>query len=117
MGTCQGIKKTYIASHTKPNSYSMIASKASQESAMTVQIQKSPMSVCVAAADNCGTSIDHAVQAVGINTDTFSDGKKHTYWIVRNSWTDTWGEAGYIWVEYGQNNCGITSQATTVQMA
>merc|ERR1712025_405725 len=34
--------------------------------------------------NNCGTSIDHAVQAVGINTDTFS-GQKKTYWIVRNS--------------------------------
>lgn len=130
-GTCSGIKTKDIAANSKPNTYSMIASKASDESAMAVQIQSSPMSICVdaanlwqtytgglvTAADNCGTTIDHAVQAIGINTDTFSDGKKHTYWIVRNSWTDTWGEQGYIWVEYGANNCGITSQATTVQLA
>lgn len=129
-GTCSGIVTADIATHTNPNSYSMIASAASDESAMAVQIQKSPMSVCVdaanlwqtytgglvTAADNCGTSIDHAVQAIGINTDTFS-GQKKTYWIVRNSWTATWGEQGYIYVEYGQNNCGITSQATTVQLA
>jgi len=129
-GTCKGIVKKDIAANTNPNSYSMIASAASDESAMAVQIQKSPMSVCVDAAnlwqtytgglvtkaDNCGTSIDHAVQAVGINTDTFN-GQKKTYWIVRNSWTATWGEQGYIYVEYGQNNCGITSQATTVTLA
>merc|ERR1712037_613662 len=44
-----------------------------------------------------------AVQAIGINTDTFN-GEKKTYWIVRNSWTSSWGEQGYIYVEYGQNN-------------
>ena len=102
-GTCKGIKSKYIAPNTTPNSYSMIASAASDESAMAVQIQKSPMSVCVDAAnlwqtytgglvtasDGCGTSIDHAVQAVGINTDTFN-GQKKTYWIVRNSWTSSW---------------------------
>lgn len=102
-GACSGIVTSDIAPNTSPNSYSMIASAASDESAMAVQIQKTPMSICVDAANlwqtytgglitkssNCGTSIDHAVQAVGINTDTFS-GQTKTYWIVRNSWTDTW---------------------------
>jgi len=129
-GTCSGIVKSDLAPNSQPNSYSMIASAASDESAMAVQIQKSPMSICVdaanlwqtytggliTAASACGTSIDHAVQAVGINTDTFN-GEKKTYWIVRNSWTDTWGVNGYIFIEYGQNNCGLTSQATIVQMA
>lgn len=129
-GTCKGIVSKDIATHSQPNSYSMIASAASDESAMAVQIQHSPMSVCVDAAnlwqtytgglitasDGCGTSIDHAVQAVGINTDTFN-GERKTYWIVRNSWTASWGEQGYIYVEYGSNNCGITSQATIVQLA
>jgi len=102
-GTCKGIVNKDIAAHSQPNSYSMIASAASDESAMAVQIQHSPMSVCVdaanlwqtytgglvTAADNCGTTIDHAVQAVGINTDTFN-GQRKTYWIVRNSWTAQW---------------------------
>ena len=35
----------------------------------------------------CGTSIDHAVQIVGINTE-------EGYWKVRNSWGTDWGESG-----------------------
>lgn len=36
--------------------------------------------------------IDHAVVAVGYGEE--SDGTK--YWLVRNSWSASWGEAGYI---------------------
>ena len=49
----------------------------------------------------CGKSIDHAVQAVGVNTD---DG----YWKIRNSWGTSWGEDGYIRIAYGKNTCGVT---------
>jgi cathepsin L len=40
---------------------------------------------------NCGTDVDHAIQAVGYGT----DGGKN-YWLVRNSWGGSWGEKGYI---------------------
>jgi len=40
----------------------------------------------------CGDEVDHAVVAVGYNTN--SDGV--FYWIVRNSWNTTWGEQGYV---------------------
>jgi len=45
--------------------------------------------------DGCNKSspdIDHAVQLVGYGTD-LADGD---YWLVRNSWAPSWGEAGYI---------------------
>jgi len=45
--------------------------------------------------DGCAYNItvDHVVQLVGYGVDQVS-GKK--FWIVRNSWTPMWGEAGYI---------------------
>merc|ERR1711904_599062 len=98
--------------------YSLIAQYPSQESNMLAQIQESPMSVCVdatlwqtyqggviTASSGCGTTIDHAVQATGYNAEG-------NYWIVRNSW----GEDGFVFVEYGANVCGITDQATTVSV-
>jgi len=100
----------------------MIADTPSEESNMLAQIQDSPMSVCVdatlwqtytggviTASSGCGTSIDHAVQATGYNAEG-------NYWIVRNSWGPTWGENGFVWVEYGSNVCGITDQATIVSV-
>jgi len=52
--------------------------------------------------------IDHCVQAVGYDLTASTP-----YWIVRNSWGTDWGEKGYILIEYGQNSCGLTSEATT----
>ena len=38
-------------------------------------------------------SIDHGVQLVGYG---FDDDLQQAYWLVRNSWSAGWGEAGYI---------------------
>ena len=53
----------------------------------------------------CGTSLDHAVQVVGIDTDEGS-------WKVRNSWNTDWGEDGFIRLQYGKNLCDLASEAT-----
>eukprot|EP00996_Jenningsia_fusiforme_P001333 NODE_2220_length_1259_cov_93.727273_g2021_i0.p1 GENE.NODE_2220_length_1259_cov_93.727273_g2021_i0~~NODE_2220_length_1259_cov_93.727273_g2021_i0.p1 ORF type:complete len:387 (-),score=75.96 NODE_2220_length_1259_cov_93.727273_g2021_i0:97-1203(-) len=45
--------------------------------------------------DGCNQAspdIDHAVQLVGYGVDTLLG----PYWLVRNSWSPTWGEKGYI---------------------
>merc|ERR1719498_313101 len=118
-GTCQASKP--VAANVG-SGYTLIASRKNQEANMLNQIQKSPMSVCVDAtlwqtytggvitsSSGCGTQIDHAVQLTGYNAEG-------NYWIVRNSWSTQWGENGFVYVEYGGNNCGITSQATIVSV-
>jgi len=83
-------------------------------------IAKGPVSVAIEAdksafqlynggvmdSDECGTQLDHGVLAVGYGTDNGKD-----YYIVKNSWGDSWGEAGYIrlGVESGAGICGIQS--------
>jgi len=120
-GTCSA-QKSDVAEDVG-QTHSLIASEPSQESNMLAQMQDSPMSVCVdaqlwqtytggviTASSGCGTSVDHAVQATGYNAEG-------NYWIVRNSWGTSWGENGFVYVEYGSNVCGITSQATIVSVA
>lgn len=53
----------------------------------------------------CGTTIDHAVTAVGYGTDPTYGG----YYIVRNSWSASWGDAGYVNIGQADSPgvCGI----------
>jgi len=57
----------------------------------------------------CGQQLDHGVLAVGFDTDATS---KQNFWIVKNSWGNTWGEAGYIRMIRGQNECGLAQAAS-----
>jgi C1A family cysteine protease len=89
------------------------------ESNMAAYMQKTgPLSVCLDAASwnmytggimsVCGKSVDHCVQATGV------DASSGGYWKVRNSWGTDWGESGFIRLAYGSDTCAITSDPTYV---
>lgn len=88
---------------------------AQSESTIASHIQSTgPVSVCIDASNwnsytggimsSCGQNVNHAVQAVGVDTSS--------YWKVRNSWGASWGESGFIRLKYGQNTCNIRYKAS-----
>ncbi len=56
----------------------------------------------------CNHAQEHAPTVVGWGTEREGQHIGGKYWVVRNSWGPTWGERGYIRLEMGSNQCGIT---------
>ena len=80
---------------------------------------------------NCGNTdadLDHEVLAIGFGTDPFvcfcytcDVERPHTammqggdYWIVKNSWSQYWGDEGYVLMSRLNNNCGACAHDDTV---
>lgn len=110
-GTCQSF--TSVANFT---SWEFVSTDENQMAAYVAA--HSPISVAVdasnwqfysggiidAGGDVCATqdpnnpSLDHGVTVVGYTPD---------YWVVRNSWAASWGESGYVRLQFGQDTCGV----------
>lgn len=56
-------------------------------------------------------NLDHAINLVGWGVDELPDGTTGEHWILRNSWSDLWGDSGYFKVRMGDKDCGVTTSA------
>merc|ERR1711991_157609 len=95
---------------------------------LAAALEATPVSVCVNAENwndytggimssaACGSSgasyQDHCVLATGFNSTA-----PIPYWIVKNSWSTTWGEGGYIYLDMSENTCGVADDATVPEVA
>jgi len=50
----------------------------------------------------------HAIKIVGYGVEDGTD-----YWLVMNSWNDSWGDGGYFKIKRGVDECGIESQVSS----
>ncbi|XP_050671601.1 digestive cysteine proteinase 1 [Leptidea sinapis] len=53
--------------------------------------------------------LDHAVLAVGYGV---LNGQK--YWLIKNSWSNMWGNDGYVLMSMRDDNCGVQAAPTYV---
>jgi len=63
----------------------------------------------------CGNkpeNLDHEVLAVGYGQEKDASGTEQPVWYVKNSWSTTWGNQGYVNMLVTGNPCGVTSQGT-----
>ena len=92
--------------------------------ALAAAVSKQPVAVAIEAdtryfqsysggildSTSCGTNLDHAVEIVGYGSQNGVD-----YWIVRNSWSSSWGEGGYVRIKKTSSTndigiCGIAAE-------
>ncbi len=115
-GTCSASSSKFVVTATSYSTIGGASTSAIETNMANYMLSTGPLSVCLDASSwnsyaggimsVCGQSVDHCVQAVGV--DTSANG----YWKVRNSWGTSWGESGYIRLAYGQNTCDITNDPT-----
>jgi len=117
-----------VVENSAPTGYTDVSTVPQQtpcsEDTMMKAVAQQPISVAIEADQSsfqfystgvmtgaCGVSLDHGVLVVGYGTDSGSD-----YWKIKNSWGETWGDAGYIKIARGVSQkggqCGVLLAAS-----
>ena len=112
-GTCSSDKSKFVltvSDYTTIKDETSTAAYVKSTGPVSIAIDASTWSTYTGGImTECGTQINHAVQAVGV------DDSAGGYWKVRNSWGTSWGESGFIRLAYGKDMCGITTDVTYVE--
>ena len=108
---CSPVVHVTSCSDVKPNDQvSLKAAVAQQPVAIAIEADTryfQSYSSGILDSASCGTNLDHGVLAVGYGSENDKD-----YWLVKNSWSESWGEKGYVKIARSSSTndpgiCGI----------
>lgn len=112
--SCSPVVEMTSCSDVKPNDQmSLRAAVAQQPVAVAIEADTryfQSYSGGILTSSSCGTNLDHGVLAVGYGTENGQD-----YWLVKNSWSSSWGDHGYVKIGRSSSTndpgiCGIAMQ-------
>jgi KDEL-tailed cysteine endopeptidase len=112
--SCSAVDHFSSCSDVKPNDQiSLKGAVAQQPVSIAIEADTKyfqSYSSGVLTSSSCGTNLDHGVLIVGYGTE---NGIK--YWLVKNSWSTSWGDQGYVKIARSDStndkgNCGIAMQ-------
>jgi len=116
-GLCTDVPHSRVSSYVdvKNTTHSLMRAISKQPVSIAIEADKPGFQFYksgVYSGEGCGTDVDHGVLAVGYGTT--EDGID--YWLVKNSWAESWGHEGYIKLARDssapEGMCGILSFAS-----
>ena len=104
VGAQTACRATSCSAVATPSAYVDVA--CCDDAALEAAVREGPVVVAICSADQhfqlygggvlagaCCTSVDHSVAVVGFGTDAVTG---IAYWKVKNSWSASWGEGGFV---------------------
>jgi C1A family cysteine protease len=121
-GSCKACSATYkfsTCADVKPNDQvSLKGAVATQPVSVAIQADSAYFQLYksgVLTSTSCGTNLNHGVLTVGYGTENGTP-----YWLVKNSWSASWGDQGYVKILRSDSTndagiCGIAKQPSFIK--